>query len=141
MNLTKGERVYLLRRRLGKSQEDVADNIGISHDTLSKIEKGVAPARLTAALLKGNSLLYRSRSVRPTKGELITVLRRRLGLTIAELALQFDLSKVTLMSREKDRGDTEYVLGFLREWVKRKQSPVYAIFGGYLPKGRKKRGP
>lgn len=119
VKLTKGERLYIVRRRRGMSQEDFAARFGVSHDTLSKVEKG--------RKLPPHAITVYGR-VAPTKGEQITILRRRLGLTIAELALHLDLSKVTMMARERGIGDVDYVLGFLKQWVKRKQSPLTAYF-------------
>jgi transcriptional regulator with XRE-family HTH domain len=112
VRLTNGEKLFIIRRRRKVNQADFAARYGVSHDTLMRIEKGKRPAPIRLTVREFPPL---------TKGEQIVILRKRLGLTQRELALQLDMSKPTLITRENDMGDTEYVLGFLREWVKRKR--------------------
>jgi transcriptional regulator with XRE-family HTH domain len=121
MRLTKGERLYLLRRRLNLTQESTARRMCISHDTLSKFEKGLP----TDYDFSGLSLIHRACSIRPTKGERITILRKRLGLTLMDLALQMDLSRVTLFNREHDvdgwKMSQDRILYYLNNWTKRRK--------------------
>jgi transcriptional regulator with XRE-family HTH domain len=106
IKLTKGERLFLVRRRRGVSQAEFARHYGVSHDTLSKVEKGrKAPSY---------DITVRGR-INPTPPELVVVLRRRLGLSQAELAEKLGVSKQTILMREQGVGDVEYVLSVLQE--------------------------
>lgn len=106
IKLTPGERLYLVRRRRGISQVDFAARYGVSHDTLSKVEKGE---------LKPEHKITVYGRIAPTKGELITILRRRLGMTLDELAEKLEMSKITLMARERGKGDVDYVIAVLTD--------------------------
>jgi DNA-binding XRE family transcriptional regulator len=53
--------------------------------------------------------------INPTPPELVVVLRRRLGLSQAELAEKLGVSKQTILMREQGVGDVEYVLSVLQE--------------------------
>lgn len=88
------------------SQADFAARYGVSHDTLSKVEKGrKAPSY---------DITVRGR-INPTPEEMIVIFRRRLGLSQGELAEKLGVSKMTVIARENGRGDVEYVLSVLQE--------------------------
>lgn len=104
IKLTKGERLFLIRKRRGVSQAEFARRYGVSHDTLSKVEKGrKAPSY---------NITVRGR-INPTPGELIVALRRRLNMSQGELAERLGVSKMTVIARENGRGDVEEVLKYL----------------------------
>lgn len=114
IKLKKGELLYILRRRRGLNQAAFAKRYGITHDVLSEIEKG---RRAVPPNLRPGG------RIAPTKGERVTALRRRLGLSIPDLAHLFDISHITLIARERGEGDASEILDWLEERVRNKRQP------------------
>jgi transcriptional regulator with XRE-family HTH domain len=121
VKLTKGERVFLQRRRYRLTQEHAARRMSMSHDTLSKIEKG----KPVADGYGTSPLSFVARGLRPTKGEMITILRKRLGITLDGLADRLNVSRVTIFNREHDidgaKMPQDLMLEYLNSWAKRRK--------------------
>jgi DNA-binding transcriptional regulator YiaG len=97
MRLTHGEKLFLIRRRRGMNQDAFGARWGLTHDHLTKLERDMAPMPANMLPLK----------IRPTEGEIITVMRRRLGWTIKGLARYMRASHVTVIRAERGEGDVE----------------------------------
>lgn len=95
---TRGEELWLWRRRKGLTQEKTRARFGASEYAMAMAEKADAP-----------TLPPRCRLREPTWGELCALARRRHGLGLDETARRHGCSRVTLLSREK-RGAAGLVL-------------------------------
>lgn len=96
MYLSKGERLWIWGRRLGKSREDLA--------TIYDVE----PAQITQwfRFTEDDAGIPEVALKEPIHGwEMMAVARRRMGVTIDDLAEQQGISHVTLIRREKGDGD------------------------------------
>lgn len=96
MYLTKGERLWLWGRRLGKSREQVALIYGVPPATISRWmlwaeDDGEIPEVALADPIRG--------------WEMMAVARRRMKISITALAAEQGISHVTLIKREKGQGD------------------------------------
>lgn len=108
MRLTDGEKLFLLRRRQGLTQAAYGKRLGLTHDTVSALEHSRGSLR---------PALRPSSPVVAAPHELVTVLRRRAGLSAAELAGHLGISRVTLLKREHGRGDARPIVAWLREYL------------------------
>jgi len=95
--LTKGERLAVLRRRSGKTQAQAARAAGLSLNTYREREAVTEPD---------------GRPLRLTDAELCYVLRHRSGLTLDELAPKVGLSKWWICQIEKGRAPAGTLLGY-----------------------------
>lgn len=93
MRLTKGEKLFLIRRRRGMNQDVFGARWGLTHDRLTKLERDIAP-------MPANMLPL---VITPTEGELVTVMRRRVGWTLKQFADHMQVSHVTMIRVEKGR--------------------------------------
>lgn len=94
--LSKGERLWIWGRRLGKSREDLATIYGVDPSQITRwFRFAEDDAGIPEVALK--EPIY--------KWEMMAVARRRMGISITELASQQSISHVTLIRREKGQGD------------------------------------
>lgn len=95
MQLSKGEKAYLVRRRSNRLATEVAAEYGVGPDVVTDWERNrrthdVPPARLRGGL-------------RP--GEALVILRRRRGFTVYQAARRAGVARSTWMGWERGRGD------------------------------------
>lgn len=101
IRLTKGEKLYLIRRRKGQNQDAFGARWGLTHDRLTAIERGKEPVPPHMLPI----------SIKPTEGELVTTMRRRLGWTVRKFAAYAERSHVTIHKVERGDIDAEpYIL-------------------------------
>lgn len=102
--LTNTEVRRLRRRRTGRSQAAEADARGIAQQRLSEQERGAEGKSPTHLLLRDL-----------TPGEQCWVLRNRKGITQAEAARYFGVSRYTIIKWEHDAGGN---VSTYRRWLK-----------------------
>lgn len=110
-DLTPHERFWIWRRRRGIRREDVGAEFGVLPKIITAWERGqredVPDVALVAEL---------------TVGEQNSLLRRRSGMTIAQLRKKTGLSHLAIIRRERGEGETEELLKWWQEnYVRRDQ--------------------
>lgn len=95
--LTKGERLTILRRRSGKTQAQAARGAGLSLNAYRDREASEDPD---------------GRPLRLSDAEFCYISRRRSGLTLDELAPKVELSKWWICQIEKGRAPAGTLLGY-----------------------------
>lgn len=91
-HLTRGERLFLLRRRAKKSFKDAAQEWEVDVETYLEWENDRSPA--------GSEFKLHGIS----QGEQYVIFRRRNGLTLRDVAEATGLSEATIGDIERDRG-------------------------------------
>lgn len=100
MNLTKGERFWLARRRAGRTSAEAAKAHGVKPWDVTEWEKG--RGEIPEVELEGE--------IQPHERSIIA--RRREGWTQGELAKMMLVSKQTIIKRESGRGRVEGLMEF-----------------------------
>jgi transcriptional regulator with XRE-family HTH domain len=103
-----GRRLRVAREREGKKQSEIADLLGFSTPTLSRVESGIMPnvialflLVLFALMLKTGGLSSAAKKVKELKryrlsGEKIKTRREKMGLSQRELAEELGISRTTV---------------------------------------------
>jgi transcriptional regulator with XRE-family HTH domain len=76
--LTQTERLYLWRRKMNLSQQELAEKLKVHQTTVSKMEKGTIPVSDRVAAIIEDVVMH--------DGDRVAVLRRRSGLTLEQMS-------------------------------------------------------
>lgn len=110
MSLTRGEAVYLERRRRGITQAKYAEQNGLTLKQLQALEanrgSGVIPPRSGAWQL--------------SEGERAMLMRRRLFMGVNEFADYIGRSKQLILMREQDRHDPRESIDALEDLLRQR---------------------
>ena len=108
LNITDGERVMLGRRREGRSQEALANDLDLSQSLVSRWEAGKKP--VPKRIRKRYNALGRL-----TRGEQCLIMRRRLSISIRDAAQQFGISHFHLIRIEADERQSDAYFRFIKQ--------------------------
>lgn len=111
MKLTKGEALWILRRRMDETVEEMALLIGTSEEQYRKWEKDREEMPWPLRDIFGKLMAASDQIADPlTAGEASALARRRKGWTLAKLGAVIYRSRVSLIAQEYDRVDNSYLV-------------------------------
>lgn len=105
MPLRENEKFYINRKRLGITQEEMADQLGTQTIQISLWERGLSPNPVPACA-----------SVDPLKPhERCVLLRKRAELTVNQLAKHIKVSRITVIKMEKGEWNCSRLLDYYKK--------------------------
>ena len=104
--LTAGERLFLWRRRMGLTQAEASDRIGLTRTAYAEVERSAAAAPLQLIPWCGPPCL--------SIGERCLIYRLRAGIHQHRVAIELGRTRAIVSAMERDRSNCEVLLMYWR---------------------------
>jgi len=118
------ELIRSLRHKMGLSTEEFARSLGVSYDTISRLERGVSSPSYRSRRKLATLFLTSYKEEKEIIPSLIRFLRSKLGLTQEELARKLGISRFTVNRWEKGRTPSRRLARKLANFLKEESDEV-----------------